>query len=358
MNTRSLALSICLFLASCSGFIEVDDSSPTPQSATSQKPVETQYERVDFSAMNDRYRFSAETPKGWNVEYVPSTEAINIFDPTADTQSTLEQSQIFIRLFEADRFLTLSTVDILERVETEVRGHDAVRYRIRKKEAIAPFANQPSWRNEDHKLIDIRYAPTGRTFFYVFSYNPNLDHEVFERFIESLQFQNDANTWAAPLPRTHERTVLKPFGIKISPADSPVSPEKFSGFHTGIDYEIFEEEVSTDVPVFAICEGPIRAKREASGYGGVVVQECLHSGEVVTVLYGHIRLLSVVKSVGDELTQGERIGVLGTGYSKETDGERKHLHLAMHKGSSVELRGYVQNEQALNAWIDPATFGY
>jgi hypothetical protein len=165
--------------------------------------------------------------------------------------------------------------------------------------------------------------------------------------------QSKLPIFSAPLLRTNERTILKPFGINISPSNSPVRPEKFSGFHTGIDYEILDHEVATDVPVFAVCDGLISERKYVSGYGGVLVQECVIDDEAVTVLYGHLRLASIEKRPQDNLTAGEKIGVLGTGYSDETDGERKHLHLSMHRGSAVEMRGYVQSEEVLQRWIDP-----
>lgn len=162
-------------------------------------------------------------------------------------------------------------------------------------------------------------------------------------------------SFSNPLPRSNERTILKPFGIQVSPTDSPVSPEKFSGYHTGLDFEIFPEETETDVPVFAICDGTIREKRNVTGYGGVVIQECTVNNETVTVLYGHLRLPSIGKSAKEMLASGETIGMLGTGFTVETGGERKHLHLAVHRGMAIELRGYVQNHDALSAWIDPMT---
>ena len=161
--------------------------------------------------------------------------------------------------------------------------------------------------------------------------------------------------WQDPLPRTAERAIIKPFGIRITPDDSPVEPERFSGYHTGIDYEILPGEEGTDVPVFAICGGELRLKRVADGYGGVAVQECQRDGDTVTVVYGHLRLSSIDAHVGEYLTPGESIGVLGNGFSEETDGERKHLHLAIHSGPAIELRGYVSAIDALGAWLDPGT---
>ena len=84
----------------------------------------------------------------------------------------------------------------------------------------------------------------------------------------------------------------------------------------------------------------------------MVVQSCLIDNNPITVIYGHIRLSSIKNSIGDILNAGNFLGFLGTGYSVETDGERKHLHLGIHKGEAVDTRGYVQTESELKNWID------
>lgn len=153
-----------------------------------------------------------------------------------------------------------------------------------------------------------------------------------------------------------ERVTKKPFGILIDPKTSPVQPERFRGYHTGIDFETFSDEADIDVPVHAICTGPLLAKRMATGYGGVVVQSCTLDGQHATVVYGHVRLASIEASVGDTLKEGDMLGVLGMGYSEETDDERKHLHLGIHRGTAVNIRGYVASKQELDQWIDPCRF--
>lgn len=159
-----------------------------------------------------------------------------------------------------------------------------------------------------------------------------------------------------PTSRAKERITKKPFGIYITPKTSPVQPEKFSGYHTGTDFEAFPEEANTDVPVMAICEGKLLQKRTATGYGGLVVQACDVDGESITVVYGHVRLSSVTAKVGDVLKRGGQIAMLGKGYSSETSGERKHLHLGIHKGTSVVILGYVKNQSALSSWLDIKPF--
>lgn len=175
------------------------------------------------------------------------------------------------------------------------------------------------------------------------------------QYLENQEVSSEALIFS-PISRAQERVTKKPFGIYITPKTSPVQPEKFSGYHSGTDFEIFPEEADIDVPVLPICEGKLLQKRTATGYGGLVVQACDIDLESITVVYGHIKLSSVSAKVGEVLKPGQQIGVLGKGYSSETSGERKHLHLGIHKGTSVNIRGYVSNKSDLSSWIDFQTY--
>lgn len=163
---------------------------------------------------------------------------------------------------------------------------------------------------------------------------------------------NQKKTIASPINNALERITKKPFGIKVSPKNSPVNPEHFSGYHTGVDFEAFENEQNVDVSIYAICNGPLVLKKTASGYGGVIVQKCEINKEAVTVIYGHMKLLSIAKDPGDDFSAGEKIGLLGKGYSEETGGERKHLHLSIRKGTAINILGYAQSEKILAGWIN------
>ena len=159
-----------------------------------------------------------------------------------------------------------------------------------------------------------------------------------------------------PLTNAKSRETKKPFGIYVTPSDSPVSPEKFTGYHTGLDFETTPAEADIDVPVRALCDGTLLVKEYATGYGGIAVQSCVLDGQPVTVIYGHLKLASITPAVGSAIARGDALGVLGKGYSTETDGERKHLHLGIHKGTTINILGYVQTKAALNGWLDPAPF--
>lgn len=156
----------------------------------------------------------------------------------------------------------------------------------------------------------------------------------------------------SPIDRALERVTKKPFGINISPHTSPVQPERFSGFHTGVDFETFSDEQNKDVPIVAVCNGSLLLKKYISGYGGVAVEQCMLEDKDITVVYGHLKLSSMSAKQNDHISAGEMIGILGKGFSSETNGERKHLHLGIHNGTAIDIRGYVQSQDELVQWID------
>lgn len=164
------------------------------------------------------------------------------------------------------------------------------------------------------------------------------------------------NDFQMPMDRANERITKKPFGKFVTPKNSPVSPEKFYGFHTAVDFEIFPEEENVNVAIGAVCSGKLLEKRMATGYGGVAVQSCQLEEIPITVIYGHLKLDSIKTREGDNINVRETLGILGKGYSIETSGERKHLHLGFHKGEKINILGYVSSESELSNWIDPMLF--
>jgi hypothetical protein len=133
------------------------------------------------------YRLRFAIPAGWEVEYIPSIQALNLFTLEGEGVAR-ERSQIFIRYFDAAEFQTLASVQIHKTEELNVGKGDygARRYEIEKKVGIAPFADQPSWRNERHVVTDFR-GKEGRTRYYVVAANPLLPQEVYEEVLASME---------------------------------------------------------------------------------------------------------------------------------------------------------------------------
>lgn len=152
-----------------------------------------------------------------------------------------------------------------------------------------------------------------------------------------------------PIAQFKPRITKKFFGTYVTPTNSPVTPERFTGYHTGVDVEY--QDVETDVPVYAISDGVVVSSESGSGYGGVMVIKHQIKNQTLFATYGHLRLSSMLKT-DSQVKFGQQIGVLGTGYSPETDGERRHLHFGI---SIINTnRGYVATLSELHtSWIDP-----
>lgn len=199
--------------------------------------------------------------------------------------------------------------------------------------------------------------------FELIVYDPE-EHEFIPRFTDFMEttstfFKENLTPSPSPSPSPtslydRSRITKKPFGKYVTPENSPVSPERFTGYHTGADFEVEEGEDPHNLEVRAICDGIMYHANRVNGYGGVIVQTCEHNGEPVTVVYGHIWLKSVTKQNGEKIQKGDVLAVLGKGYSEETDGERPHLHLGVSRGEELNLRGYTEDaDEAYEKWIDP-----
>lgn len=177
-----------------------------------------------------------------------------------------------------------------------------------------------------------------------------------------LTGQTRAASVVTPIDGYYERQPYVGFGTQVTeafraasrnlfPAASATYP-KYYGYHAAVDVEYSDpSEAQTTIPVRAIADGTVISAGNVSGYGGLIVLRH-EQPEAVTSLYGHIANIRV--KVGDAVTAGQVIADLGTPYSAATSGERKHLHFGIHKGAVLELNGYEQSAQVLQAgWYDP-----
>ena len=79
------------------------------------------------------------------------------------------------------------------------------------------------------------------------------------------------------------------------------------------------------------------------------------NGKNHTVIYGHLDRKSLPK-VGDSVSAGQQVAVLGDHLSKETDGGRKHLHFGIRADDALNIRGYVSKKEELSGWLNPLDF--
>lgn len=149
------------------------------------------------------------------------------------------------------------------------------------------------------------------------------------------------------------RVTKKSFGSFITPATSLIPNDRFTGYHTGADFEVLANEDEQTMVVQAVCAGTIKRADWVSGYGGVIVQSCTLYNEPITVLYSHLNQATFTVQTGDRVTTGTPLASLGKGNTSQTDNERAHLHLSAHKGADVVLAGYTATKDGLVNWIDP-----
>ena len=168
--------------------------------------------------------------------------------------------------------------------------------------------------------------------------------------------QNENSILYPPLENYENREKFLTFGLFVTPnpEQNPIDPpERFTGYHTALDIETFEEEKEKDVPVFAACDGPVMNTSTADGYGGVIIQQCKVNNEDVMVLYGHLNPGSFKFKVGDDVTKKSQLAILGEEKTMESGFTRKHLHFGIHRGTEIKLLGYVQTQAELQEFIDP-----
>ncbi len=159
-----------------------------------------------------------------------------------------------------------------------------------------------------------------------------------------------------PLHNAYNRPTPLHFGLYVTsdPKHNPIDPpERFAGYHAGLDFEIDPSEKDVDVPVYAICEGTVIFSGFAQGYGGLLIHRCKFQEQDVTVLYGHLKVEGLPE-IASTVHPGDQIGVLGADRSRDTDGNRKHLHFAIHKGRQEVMLGYVQTPEELDQFLDPS----
>ncbi len=118
----------------------------------------------------------------------------------------------------------------------------------------------------------------------------------------------------------------------------------FSRFHEGIDIRPVRRDANGEPldPVRAVADGRVvyvTQNARASGYGIYAVVEHLWGGCPYYTLYAH--LASVAVSAGQQVTKGEKIGVMGyTG--RGLDRVRAHLHFEVNLLLSSDFEAWHQ----------------
>lgn len=106
-----------------------------------------------------------------------------------------------------------------------------------------------------------------------------------------------------------------------------------STFHDGVDFT-----PGNGTPVMSIADGVVVLATENGGGLGVNV-EVQHNigGELITSSYAHMQFGSIAVSVGQQVTAGQQLGVVGT--TGQSTGP--HLHLEMFGGDGARFDGFA-----------------
>jgi len=114
-----------------------------------------------------------------------------------------------------------------------------------------------------------------------------------------------------------------------------------STFHDGVDFT-----PGNGTPVMSIADGVVVLATENGGGLGVNV-EVQHNigGELITSSYAHMQYGSLAVSVGQQVTAGQQLGVVGT--TGQSTGP--HLHLEMFGADGVRFDGFAWLSEHVNA---------
>jgi murein DD-endopeptidase MepM/ murein hydrolase activator NlpD len=192
------------------------------------------------------------------------------------------------------------------------------------------------------------YMVSGRTV-------PSVSNTTLTASPETTPGTSTQASFYYPMAGYQERLTNRQYGKSITAADSQGLPcgAPFTGFHDGDDVEVTSDELSKDMPVYAIADGTVRQVGQVKGYGGLLIMQHTLNGQTVTANYGHITVSRTSVKVGDTVKAGQLVTYLGEACSSQTDNERKHLHFAIRQGATIDIKGYVQSRSELQNWLNP-----
>lgn len=121
---------------------------------------------------------------------------------------------------------------------------------------------------------------------------------------------------------TNVYTITSPYGERVDPID------KTKSFHSGIDV------VPNSYNIVSVADGDVVASENQGDGGETVIIEHKVSGMVYRSIYRHLKEDSRVVQVGDKVTQGQQLGIMGSTGRATGD----HLHFSLQKFSVIKQK--------------------
>jgi hypothetical protein len=153
-------------------------------------------------------------------------------------------------------------------------------------------------------------------------------------------------------PLSEKGTRTSSFGFRTHPIKGTRTP------HNGIDIGVSDGTI-----VNAVADGVVVRSdmKDYDGYGNFIIIKHDENGEVIYSAYAH--LLKRMVDVGDEVTQGEQIGLSGGGQGLKNGGGLStgpHLHFEIRKdisGNWVDPDLYLNDDNIVKGEEQPKSVG-
>jgi len=120
------------------------------------------------------------------------------------------------------------------------------------------------------------------------------------------------------------------FGYRSAPCGA------CSSLHQGLDFN-----PGMGAPIGAVAAGTVRVSGTYFSYGNAVIIDHVVDGREVSTLYGHMIPGSSPLKVGDEVTAGQFVGLVGS--SGVSTGAHLHLEVLMDGTLPVDPRAWIES---------------
>lgn len=136
------------------------------------------------------------------------------------------------------------------------------------------------------------------------------------------------------LPMSCSYVITSPYGYRVHPVTGETK------FHSGIDIS-----GTWHTEIFAVADGKVTYAGVQSGYGNCVEIKHIVNGETIYSFYAHLSRIDV--NLGDEVAQGQTIGLEGGAESDPNHGTSTghHLHFELRSasgsGNSIDPNNYI-----------------